>query len=221
MRILVVEDQKNLNKIVSEKMKKEGFAVDSCFDGDEVEDYLSCAEYDAVILDIMLPGTSGMDILRAMRSKGDKTPVLLLTALGSVENRIEGLNAGSDDYLVKPFDLEELTARVRAIIRRSGEQATNVLTVEDLCLDSAAKTVSRGGSEIKLTSKEFSILEYLMQNRGKVMTRSQILEHIWNYDYAGGSNVVDVYMHNIRKKVDGQAQEKRIHTVQGMGYTVR
>lgn len=221
MRVMVVEDQKSLNKVVSEKLKKEGFAVDSCFAGDEAEEYLTCAEYDAVILDVMLPGISGMELLRRMRAKDDKTPVLLLTALGAVENRIEGLNAGSDDYLVKPFDLEELVARVRAIIRRTTKQAANVLTVEDLRLDSDAKTVKRGDREIRLTSKEFSILEYLMQNRGKVMTRGQILEHIWNYDYAGGSNVVDVYMHNIRKKVDEKMPEKRIHTVQGMGYTVR
>mgnify|MGYP002552220530 FL=1 len=221
MRILVVEDQKDLNEIIVRKLTNEHYSVDTCFDGDEALDFIRCAEYDGIIMDIMLPGTTGIGVLKEMRSAGKKTPVLLLTALGTVEDRVAGLDAGADDYLVKPFDFDELMARIRAIIRRGGDRADNVMTLGDLTIDPESRTVTRAGSEISLTAKEFDILEYLMQNKGKVLSRDKLSNHIWNYDYDGGSNVIDVYMYHLRKKIDSGFDEKRIVTVKGAGYMIR
>lgn len=221
MRILVVEDQKDLNEIIVRKLTNEHYSVDTCFDGDEALDFIRCAEYDGIIMDIMLPGTTGIGVLKEMRSAGKKTPVLLLTALGTVEDRVAGLDAGADDYLVKPFDFDELMARIRAIIRRGGDRADNVMTLGDLTIDPESRMVTRAGSEISLTAKEFDILEYLMQNKGKVLSRDKLSNHIWNYDYDGGSNVIDVYMYHLRKKIDSGFDEKRIVTVKGAGYMIR
>ncbi|HIU26106.1 MAG TPA: response regulator transcription factor [Candidatus Copromorpha excrementigallinarum] len=221
MRLLVVEDQKDLNEIIVRKLTNEHYSVDSCFTGDDALDFIRCAEYDGVILDIMLPGTTGIGVLKKMRAAGDKTPVLLLTAMGTVEDRVAGLDAGADDYLVKPFDFDELLARIRAMIRRGGERASSVMTSGDLTLDSAARRVERDGKEISLTAREFDILEYLMQNEGKVLSRDKLSNHIWNYDYDGGSNVIDVYVCHLRKKVDDGFDEKKIITVKGAGYMVK
>lgn len=221
MRILVVEDQKDLNEIIVRKLTNEHYSVDTCFDGDDALDFIRCAEYDGIIMDIMLPGTTGIGVLKEMRSAGKKAPVLLLTALGTVEDRVAGLDAGADDYLVKPFDFDELMARIRAIIRRGGDRADNVMTLGDLIIDPESRTVTRAGSEISLTAKEFDILEYLMQNKGKVLSRDKLSNHIWNYDYDGGSNVIDVYMYHLRKKIDAGFDEKRIVTVKGAGYMLR
>lgn len=221
MRILVVEDQKDLNEIIVRKLTSEHYTVDACYSGDEALDFLRCAEYDGVILDIMLPGITGLGVLREMRAAHDSTPVLMLTALGTVEDRVAGLDAGADDYLVKPFDFDELMARVRAMVRRGGERASSVMTSGDLMLDSASRYVERGGKEISLTAKEFDILEYLMQNEGKVLSRDKLSNHIWNYDYDGGSNVIDVYVHHLRKKIDDGFNEKKIITVKGAGYMVK
>ncbi len=220
MRILVVEDQKDLNEIIVRKLMREGYSVDSCHTGAEALDYLRCAEYDGIVLDIMLPGITGIGVLRDRRSKGDKTPVLLLTALGTVEDRVAGLDAGADDYLVKPFDFDELMARLRAIIRRSASRADNVMQAGDLQVDVEAHRVTRGGREISLTSREFAILEYLMQNRGRVLSRDKISNHIWNYDYNGASNVIDVYVYHLRRKLDDGFAEKKIITIKGVGYTI-
>lgn len=221
MRILVVEDQKDLNEIIVRKLTNEHYSVDSCFSGDEALDFLSCAEYDGVILDIMLPGITGIGVLKDIRSRGDKTPVLLLTAMGTVEDRVAGLDAGADDYLVKPFDFDELLARVRAIVRRGGERASSMMTSGNLTLDSSSRQVKRGDREISLTAKEFDILEYLMQNEGRVLSRDKLSNHIWNYDYDGGSNVIDVYMYHLRRKVDDGFDEKKIVTVKGAGYMLK
>ena len=221
MRILVVEDQKDLNEIIVRKLTSEHYTVDACYSGDEALDFLRCAEYDGVILDIMLPGITGLGVLREMRATHDSTPVLMLTALGTVEDRVAGLDAGADDYLVKPFDFDELMARVRAMVRRGGERASSVMTSGNLMLDSASRYVERGGKEISLTAKEFDILEYLMQNEGKVLSRDKLSNHIWNYDYDGGSNVIDVYVHHLRKKIDDGFDEKKIITVKGAGYMVK
>ncbi len=221
MRILVVEDQKDLNEIIVRKLTNEHYSVDSCFSGDEALDFLSCAEYDGVILDIMLPGITGIGVLKDIRSRGDKTPVLLLTAMGTVEDRVAGLDAGADDYLVKPFDFDELLARVRAIVRRGGERASSMMTSGNLTLDSSSRQVKRGDREIFLTAKEFDILEYLMQNEGRVLSRDKLSNHIWNYDYDGGSNVIDVYMYHLRRKVDDGFDEKKIVTVKGAGYMLK
>ena len=221
MRLLVVEDQKDLNEIIVRKLTNEHYSVDACYTGDDALDFIRCAEYDGIILDIMLPGTTGIGVLREMRASGNNTPVLLLTAMGTVEDRIAGLDAGADDYLVKPFDFNELMARVRAIVRRGGERAGNVISSGDLTLDSASRTVTRGGQEIKLTAKEFDILEYLMQNQGRVLSRDKLSNHIWNYDYDGGSNVIDVYMYHLRRKIDRDFDEKKIQTVKGAGYMIK
>lgn len=221
MRLLVVEDQKDLNEIIVRKLTNEHYSVDACYTGDDALDFIRCAEYDGIILDIMLPGITGIGVLREMRASGNNTPVLLLTAMGTVEDRVAGLDAGADDYLVKPFDFNELLARVRAIVRRGGERAGNVMSSGDLTLDSASRTVSRGGQEIKLTAKEFDILEYLMQNQGRVLSRDKLSNHIWNYDYDGGSNVIDVYMYHLRRKIDKDFDEKKIQTVKGAGYMIK
>lgn len=187
MRILIVEDQRDLNEIIARKLRNENYSVDACFDGEDALDYIRGAEYDAVVLDIMLPGITGIGVLKQMRLSGDKTPVLLLTALDSVEDRVSGLDAGADDYLVKPFHFDELLARIRAMIRRRDGRAENIMQSEDLVLDIEARRVERSGKEIILTAKEFNILECLMQNEGKVLSRDKLSRHVWNYDYDGGS----------------------------------
>lgn len=221
MRILIVEDERSLNKILTQTFEKERYAVDSCFRGDDAEDYLLGAEYDAVLLDIMLPGKSGIEVLRGMRSRKDKTPVLLLTAKDSVSDKVNGLDAGADDYVVKPFSAEELLARVRVMIRRTSGNTSNVFTLGDLEVDCDSRSVRRGGTVITLSGKEFDILEYLIRNSGKVLSREKISNHIWNYGYEGGSNVVDVYIRYLRKKIDDNFEKKLIHTVRGAGYVLR
>jgi DNA-binding response OmpR family regulator len=221
MRVLVVEDNARLNELVVKQLKSEGYSVDACFRGDEVSSYLACANYDAVILDIMLPGMSGLDVLRNMRTKDDKTPVLLLTARDSIGDRVQGLDAGADDYLVKPFAFDELMARLRVLTRRASNAASNVFRAADLTVDCASRKVTRGNREIELSSREFAILEYLIRNKGVVLSRQTIGEHIWNYDYAGESNIIDVYIRNLRRKMDDAATVKLIHTVRGAGYVLR
>lgn len=221
MRVLVVEDEKTLNQLIVKKLKLEHYSVDACFDGNDALDYIACAEYDAVILDIMLPGISGLEFLKRIRSQNNKTPVLLLTARDSIEDRVAGLDAGADDYLVKPFAFDELLARIRVMIRRNSNHVSNIFTVADLIVDCDARTVKRGNVEITLSGKEFSILEYLIRNRGIVLSREKISHHIWNYDYEGGSNVVDVYIRYLRVKIDNGFEPKLIHTVRGAGYVLR
>lgn len=221
MRVLVVEDEPALNGLLAKQLKAAHYSVDSCADGLDAEDYLRGAEYDAVVLDIMLPGQSGLALLRKMRAAGDKTPVLLLTARDSVEDRVAGLDAGADDYLVKPFAFEELAARLRVLLRRASGSVSDVFTVGDLTVDCAARTVRRAGQPVALSAREFDILEYLARNAGVVLSRDKIGRHVWNYDYEGGSNVVDVYIRYLRKKLDDGFPAKLIHTVRGAGYVLR
>ncbi len=221
MRILFAEDERDLNDIVTQKLKAEGYSVDSCLDGREAQDCLDCGDYDGVILDIMMPGADGYQVLRSLRGAGKDTPVLFLTARDGVADRVKGLDSGANDYLVKPFSLEELMARIRAMTRRSFGQKDNVLTVDDLTLDRASHLVCRGGAEIALSAKEYALLEYMMCNQGIVLSREKIENHIWNFDYQGGTNAVDVYVSYLRKKVDGAHQRKLIHTVRGSGYVLR
>ena len=169
----------------------------------------------------MLPGKTGIGLLKEMRARGNLTPVILLTALGDVEDRVAGLDSGADDYLVKPFDFDELLARIRVLIRRGNGRASGEIKAGDLVMDTAGRTVTRGGREIELTAREFNILEYLLENRGRVLSRDKICNHIWNYDYDGASNVIDVYMHHLRKKIDENQDEKLIKTVKGAGYVIR
>ncbi len=221
MRILIVEDEPELNALLVKQLKAAHYSVDSCLDGRDALDYLRGAEYDAMVLDIMLPGISGLDVLRRMRAKGDRTPVLLLTARDGIQDRVTGLDAGADDYLVKPFALDELLARLRVLIRRISSGTGDVISVADLVVDCTARTVRRGGQPVALSSKEFAVLEYLARNAGIVLSREKISRHIWNYEYEGGSNVVDVYIRYLRKKLDDGFEPKLIHTVRGAGYVLR
>ena len=221
MRLLVAEDQKDLNDIITKTLTRNHYTVDSCFDGQEALDYLDMAEYDAVILDIMMPKKNGLEVLKSLRASGSAVPVLLLTARDSVSDRVTGLDAGADDYLVKPFAFEELLARIRVMLRKREGRAQNRCQAADLTVDLDTRTVMRGNIPITLSSKEFSILEYLITNQGIVLSRDRIEQHIWNYDYEGGSNVVDVYIRYLRKKIDDGFEPKLIHTVRGAGYVLR
>ena len=202
MRILVVEDEKHLNRIISEAVEDEGYSVDSCFNGVEALEFLECASYDVIILDIMMPKMNGMELLRRLRERGDNTPVLFLTARDSVADKVAGLESGGDYYLTKPFDFQELLAVVRVMTRKYTGNRSNIYTIADLSLDSNTKTVTRGGKNVELTSKEFSLLEYMLRNKGLVLSREMIENNLWNYDYEGGTNVVDVYIGYLRKKMD-------------------
>ncbi len=221
MRILLAEDEEDLNRIITKKLISQGYSVDSCLDGEEAIDSLSLVDYDAVILDIMMPKADGFTVLRHLRGAGKTTPVLFLTARDAVADRVEGLDSGANDYLVKPFSFEELMARLRAMMRTSFGVAGNILSVADLTLDAAAHVVKRGGMEISLSAKEYELLEYMMHNQGIVLSREKIEDHIWNFDYEGGTNVVDVYISYLRKKIDGGYEKKLIHTVRGKGYVLR
>lgn len=221
MRILLVEDENALRTVTEKRLKQEGYSVDSCEDGIAAEDYIRAGSYDCMVLDIMLPGKDGIGILRDMRDRQDATPVLLLTARDSVADRVAGLDAGADDYLVKPFSFDELLARVRAILRRKGEGKSALLRCADLEMDTVARQVRRAGRFIDLTAKEYALLEYFLHNHGKVLSRSQIIEHIWDFDFDSDSNIVDVYVRYLRRKVDADYDLKLIHTVRGMGYVLR
>ncbi|MCI1958131.1 MAG: response regulator transcription factor [Clostridia bacterium] len=221
MRILVVEDEPNINELIVKKLRLDHYTVDSCFNGKDALDYFYMADYDAVILDIMLPGISGLDFLKEIRNKKYKTPVLLLTARDSIEDRVLGLDTGADDYLVKPFAFDELLARIRVMLRRSSGNTSNVFTLADLTVNCDAHTVTREKEVINLSSKEFAVLEYMIRNAGIVLSREKISQHIWNYDYEGGSNVIDVYIRYLRKKIDENHTVKLIHTIRGAGYVLR
>ena len=221
MRILVAEDERDMNRIICRKLKAEGYGVDSCFDGGETLDYINMTSYDLILLDIMMPVKNGYEVLKETRKNGNKTPVLFLTAKDAVEDKVNGLNLGADDYIVKPFHFEELMARIRAVIRRNYGETTNILKIADLTLNTASHSVQRGGKDIELSAKEFAILEYMMQNKGIVLTREKLEEHIWNYDYQGASNMIDVYIRYIRLKVDKDFETKLIHTVRGVGYVLK
>lgn len=221
MRILLAEDEKDLNKIMTQKLNADGYSVDSCFDGEEAMDILSYTDYDVIILDIMMPKADGFAVLRDLRERQKTTPVLFLTARDAISDRVRGLDSGANDYLVKPFSFEELSARLRALVRTSFGIVQNILSVSDLTMDCAAHTVKRDGKEITLSAKEYALLEYLLLNQGKVLSREKIEDHIWNFDYEGGTNVVDVYISYLRKKIDDGHDQKLIHTVRGRGYVLR
>lgn len=221
MRILVVEDEKNLRKIIVKQLAKEHYIVDECKDGIEAIDYIDAIDYDGIILDIMIPKKDGWEVLKELRAKNNYTPVLMLTARDSIDDRVKGLDLGADDYMIKPFAFEELLARIRVMMRRKPGFLTNKLIVGDLTLDRNMKKIFRDGKEIKLSAKEFIILEYLMRNPGIVLSRSQIEQNAYNYDFDGASNVIDVYIRYLRKKIDEGYNKKYIHTVRGLGYVLR
>ena len=221
MRILVVEDERDLNEIIGKQLAADGYSVDSCFDGKEAMDILDYTDYDGVVLDIMLPKADGFAVLKSLRDRGKTTPVLFLTARDSIEDRVLGLDSGADDYLVKPFALKELSARVRAMTRHFYGNVSNEIVIGDLRLNRESHQVKRGENNISLSVKEFALLEYLMMNKGKVLSRENIENHIWNFDYEGGTNVVDVYIRYLRKKIDEGYDRKMIETVRGSGYVIR
>lgn len=221
MRILLAEDETDLNSIITQKLTSDGYSVDSCFDGQEAIDILAYTEYDAIILDIMMPKADGYAVLQALRSSGKTTPVLFLTAKDSIADRVKGLDSGANDYLVKPFSLEELIARIRAITRTVYGMTNSILSVGDLTLECASHVVKRADKEIQLSAKEYALLEYLMHNKEIILSREKIEDHIWNFDYEGGTNVVDVYISYLRKKIDEGHDKKLIHTIRGRGYVLR
>ena len=221
MRILVAEDERDLNEILCKKLRSEDYCVDGCFDGEEALDYLASVDYDAVILDIMMPKRSGLEVVEQLRRQGNQTPVLFLTARDSIDDRVTGLDAGADDYLVKPFAFDELLARLRVMTRKRGGERSNLFTIADLTLDIRSKRVERGGAELKLSAKEYALLEYLIRNKGVVLSRIQIEENIWGFDYEGSSNIVDVYIRYLRRKIDKDHPVKLIHTIRGSGYVLK
>ena len=221
MRVLVVEDEKKTASFVRKALQAEGCAVDACHNGDDALAAAKSTPFDVIVLDIMLPGRDGLSVLRQLRERKNATPVLLLSARGEVNERVEGLNAGADDYLPKPFELAELVARVRALTRRSGENKSTVLRVADLMLDTVTHRAQRGGTNIELTAREYRLLEFLMHSAGRLCGRMMILEKVWDYDFDPGTNLVDVYVRRLREKVDADFEPKLLHTVRGAGYVLK
>jgi two-component system, OmpR family, response regulator len=218
MRILVVEDEKRLAQLIRKGLRENGFVVDVLHHGDEALQVILSTPFDAVVMDVMLPGRDGLSILRQARDKGNRVPLLLLTARGEVNERVEGLNLGADDYMAKPFSVDELAARLRALIRRGTGENLTLYKIQDLVLDTAKRNVRRGERKIELTSREFSLLEYLMRSPGRVFTRTQICEHVWDYQFDPGTNLVDVYIQRLRRKIDDNEEVPLIQTVRGTGY---
>lgn len=221
MRILLAEDERDLNALITKKLSAEGYSVDSCFDGEEAIHILSYTDYDAVISDIMMPRADGFAVLQSIRNSGKTTPVLFLTARDAIADRVKGLDSGANDYLVKPFSFDELSARIRALTRTVFGSVSNILSAADLTMDCNAHTVKRGDRTIELSAKEYQLLEYLMHNKGIVLSREKLENHVWNFDYEGGTNVVDVYISYLRKKIDDGEETKLIQTVRGRGYVLR
>lgn len=221
MRILVVEDERDLNRIITKHLKKNNYSVDSCFDGQEALDFISYSEYDLIITDIMMPNVDGYEFIDKLRANKNNTPVIMLTAKDALEDKIVGLDSGADDYIVKPFEFDELLARIRVLMRRNYGLATNIIQIEEVTLDLAKKQVTKSGEIIDLTGKEYEVLEYLMKNKGSILSRDQILNHVWDYEYEGASNIVDVIIKNIRKKLDRGEGNTIIYTKRGLGYFVK
>lgn len=221
MRILIVEDERHLAKILKKGLEENGFIVDMCHDGEEGLYMAETYPFDAILLDILLPGMDGLTILNRLRAKNIGVPVLMLTAKGELEDRVKGLHTGADDYIVKPFDFQELLARLNAVIRRSSNQASPVISIDDLTINMDLKTVTRSGKDIRLTTKEYSLLEYLFLNSGRVISRPELTEHMYDTDFDLDSNVIDVYINYLRNKIDKDFGRQLIHTVRGAGYVLK
>lgn len=223
MRILVAEDDRAISGAIKKCLQAENCIVDVCENGQDAYDYISMSDYDVILMDIMMPGRDGLSVVRRVRAEGKHTPILFLTARDSIEDRVTGLDAGGDDYLVKPFALDELMARIRVLARRNAAMPANGnrLSLADLSLDIASHEVRRGGKRINLTAKEYALLEYMMRNTGVVLSRDQIEQKLFSYDYDGASNMVDVYIRYLRRKLDEGYEKKLIHTVRGVGYVLR
>jgi DNA-binding response OmpR family regulator len=220
MRILIVEDDRKVGGFLMRGLREEQYAVDLCRNGKEAIYQAEVNTYDVIILDIMLPGKDGFSICRELREKSILTPILMLTAKDTLEDKITGLTDGADDYLTKPFSFEELLARLRALMRRSQDYKSGILKVADLVLDPVSRSVSRGGSNISLTGKEYALLEYLMRNEGRILTQTNIIEHVWDRNYDGTSNIINVYLNRLRDKIDKDMSPRLIKTIRGRGYTI-
>lgn len=221
MKILVVEDEKKVGAFIKKGLEEDRYNVEVAFDGDKGEELASQGSFDLIILDILMPKKDGLTMLKELRAKHITTPVLMITAKGSVEDKVKGLDTGADDYLVKPFAIAELLARVRSLLRRGGPEKSTALTVADLTLDLVSHRATRGENLIELTGKEYTLLEYFMRNTNKVLSRTIISEHIWHYNFDTGTNIIDVYINHLRNKIDGEFEKKLIHTVRGVGYMMK
>ena len=221
MRILIVEDEKKVAAFIKKGLEEETYAVDVAMDGEEGLHHGEQNQYDLIILDLMLPKINGLEILSILRSKKIETPILLLTAKDSVDDKVEGLNQGADDYLTKPFAFSELLARIRVLLRRGKTETKTTLEIADLTLNLVSHKVNRGNEEIELTGKEYSLLEYFMRNQEKVLTRTMIAEHVWDYNFDTFTNVIDVYVNHLRKKIDKNFSTKLLHTLRGVGYVMK
>ena len=221
MRLLIVEDERKVASFIKKGLEEEGYAVDVALDGEEGLRMSLDHLHDLIILDISLPKMDGFQVLKKLRQQKVNTPVLLLTVRATIEDKVLGLDSGADDYLTKPFAFQELVARVRALLRRRAEAEPALLQMADLTLDPAQRIVSRGGEKIDLTSKEYALLEYFMRNAGRVLTRTMIIEHVWNYDFDTMTNIIDVYVNYLRKKIDSGREPKLIHTIRGVGYVLK
>lgn len=221
MRILVAEDECSLADVISKRLKREGYAVDTVYDGEAAYDFLEGTEYDIALLDIMMPKMDGLEVLERYRASGGSAPVIFITAKDALSDRVDGLDAGADDYIIKPFSFDELLARIRSVLRRAGGGVkSNILRVEDLTLDTSSGIVKRGGRTIELSGKEYALLKYMMSNADMILSRDAILSHVWDYSYEGQSNMVDVYIRYLRKKIDGFNERPLIHTCRGRGYMI-
>lgn len=221
MRLLIAEDEKHLNKTLTERLSKKGYSVDSSYDGEDALYYIENTEYDGIILDVMMPKINGFEVLRIIREKKIQTPVLMLTAKDSDDDVVNGLDTGANDYLTKPFSFDVLCARIRAMCRVKDNITSSSLSIADLSIDIATRVVKRGDIVIDLSSKEYSILEYLMCNKGIVISKEKIEEHIWNYEYEGSSDVIKVYIHHLRRKIDEPFNKKLLHTIKNLGYVIK
>jgi DNA-binding response OmpR family regulator len=221
MKILIIEDEKGLARLIKKGLEENYFAVDMSFDGTEGLHMAETWPYDAILLDIMLPGIDGFEILKSLRARKNDVPVLIITARGEIEERIKGLNIGADDYIPKPFDLSELIARLRSVIRRSKDRPSPILLIDDLAIDLNARTVTRAGQAISLSAREFTLLEYLALNSGRVVSRTELIDHIYGSDTEWDSNVIDVYINYLRNKIDKGFGRALIHTMRGAGYILK
>jgi DNA-binding response OmpR family regulator len=221
MRVLVVEDETKVGSFIKRALEEESYAVDLCEDGAQGLDMALSGSYDLIMIDLMLPSLPGLEVLTRLRKEKIQTPVLILTAQSKVDQRVKGLDAGADDYLTKPFAIDELLARVRALLRRGPAESSGVLQVDDLLLNPATREVTRGGQRIDLTVKEYALLEYFMRHAGRVLTRPMISDHVWNQDFDTFTNVIDVYVNYLRNKIDRGRARKLIHTIRGSGYMLK
>jgi DNA-binding response OmpR family regulator len=221
MKLLVIEDEKKVANFILQGLREEHYEVECAYDGEQGLEKALTGEFDGIVLDLMMPKRDGISLLREFRARGMTTPVLILTAKGTIQDKITGLDSGADDYLAKPFHFEELTARIRSMLRRSSVEKSTQLKVGDLVLDSITRKAKRGNTEIELTTREYALLEYLMRNAERVLSRSVITQHVWNYNFAVDSNLVDVYINRLRNKIESEGGSRLIHSIRGVGYVMR